>query len=109
MLVALVNISAHLKHKLLFLGCNIETTNLKFDSGIKFTLPWISFVSCYGSNGETSGLNKELEDIVEAISNSKLKDSLSKFNFSDEGCSITEEEVEGALKNKGIDHIEISQ
>ena len=105
MLQTIVHMSAHLTQELDFGGCNIETKSLEFNSEIKFTLPRITFNDCYGYNGESSQLNEELEDIVEAISTSDLKNSLKKFWFSDRDNSITKEDTQVALENKGLDNI----
>ena len=39
----IINMSAHLTEGLSIRTCNIQTKWLKFDSKIKFTVPWISF------------------------------------------------------------------
>ena len=103
----IVHLSAHLSEQLYIESCNIETKNLKFSSEIEFTLPWISFSRCYGFNGESIGLDDELEDIIEAISNSQLKISLNKFWFNDFDRSFTRSNVESALKKKGLDSIAV--
>ena len=105
MLQTIVHMSAQLSQQLNIENCNIETKNLEFNSEIKFTLPWICFCNCYGYDGETSGLNKELEDIIKAIASSKLKASLTKFWFKDYDSSITEEDVKCALESKGLNEV----
>ena len=109
MLQTIVHMSANLTQLLSFYSCNIETKGLKFNSEIKFTLPWIKLWSCSDITGESSELKGELEDIVEAISNSQLKTSINKFLFTDEDDNITEEEVKLVLQGKGLENITLSE
>ena len=109
MLEAIVHMSAHLGIKLFIHKCEIETKDLEFNPEIKFKLSWIRFDSCFGCNQESKDMSEELEDILKAISNSKLKTSLKSFWFSDRANTITKEDVENALKRHGLDEITIKK
>ena len=109
MLEAIVHMSAHLGIKLFINKCKIETKDLEFNPEIKFKLFWIRFDSCYGCNQESKDMSEELEDILKAISNSKLKASLKSFWFSDRANTITKEDVENALKSHGLDEITVKK
>ena len=92
-------------NKLYISFCNIETKGLRFNSEIEFKFSSIVFNHCLNYNGESTGLNEVLENIVEAISNSQLKDSLKKFWFNCRDEDIKEDDVKWVLEKYGLSDV----